>query len=74
MNIVQLNIFDCDKYIQRHDDVYEQIAALQIDQQIYISDIRVLRTSKFYVVAKNDDFEEPFKTVGACYEFVNRNL
>ena len=56
MSIVQLNMFDCDTNIQRNDYVYRQLEALQIDSTLQLGGIRVSRTEKFYVVAKEAEF------------------
>lgn len=71
---MQLNIFECEKSIQSTDYVYKQIIALQVNQKIYIHDLQIERTERFYVVSKGNEFEEPFQSASACYEFINGNL
>lgn len=76
MSIVQLSMFECDTNIQRNDYVYRQLEALQIDGTLRIGDIHVSRNEKFYVVAKEAEFEEVFNIykIQKCYEFINEKL
>ncbi|MNH44052.1 hypothetical protein D3C79_1061020 [compost metagenome] len=76
MSIVQLNMFDCDTNIQRNDYVYRQLEALQIDSTLQLGDMRVSRNERFYVVAKEAEFEEVFNLgkIQKCYEFINKKL
>ena len=58
MSIVQLNMFECDTNIRINDYVYQQLEALSIDGTLRFGDIRVCRNEKFFVVAKEAEFEE----------------
>lgn len=76
MSIIQLNMFDCDTNIQRNDYVYRQLEALRIDSTMHIGDICVSRNEKFYVVAKEAEYEEIFNLgkIQKCYEFINKKI
>ncbi|MFF5993683.1 hypothetical protein AAGS61_02860 [Lysinibacillus sp. KU-BSD001] len=74
MSIAQLNMFDYDIIIKKNDCIFRKINALQPGDSLYVEDIKIERTEKFYIVEKESDFEEVFRNVERCYEFVNRNL
>lgn len=73
MSVIQLNIFDCDEKIRQKDDVFQQMMELTPEHSLFVKDMQIERTEKFYVV-KNEDFEEIFHDVQGCYEFVNQHL
>ena len=73
MSVIQLNIFDCDEKIRQKDDVFLQLMELTPEHSMFVKDMQIERTEKFYVV-ENEDFEEIFHDVHGCYEFVNRYL
>lgn len=76
MSIVQLSMFDCEVNMRNNDYVYRQLEALQIGSNMRIGNIQVSRTEKFYVVAKEAEFEEVFNIfkLQKCYEFINEKL
>lgn len=74
MSVSQLDIFEYDNDIQCNDDVYRRLARLQVNQQVNIRGLQIERNDKFFIVSKNADFEEPFRTLESCYKFVNQNL
>lgn len=76
MSIVQLSMFDCELNMRHNDNVYQQLEALQIGSNMRIGNIQVSRTEKFYVVAKEAEFEEVFNIfkIRKCYEFINEKL
>lgn len=73
MSVIQLNIFDCDEKIRQKDDVFQQMMELTPEHSLFVKDMQIERTEKFYVV-ETSDFEEIFHDVAGCYEFVNRYL
>ncbi|MFJ7662978.1 hypothetical protein ACIQXW_11295 [Lysinibacillus sp. NPDC097162] len=72
MSIIQLNIFECDISIQRDDFIFLQLEELQIESQLFIGDLRISRTEKFYIVEREAEFEEVFRDIKCCYEFINQ--
>ena len=74
MWINQLNIFDCDTNIQRNDWIFQQLEVLEIERTLIVGELRISRTEKFYVVEKEAEFEEVFRKIERCYEFINGEL
>ncbi|MEY9975279.1 hypothetical protein [Lysinibacillus sp. RC79] len=72
--IQQLNIFDCDTSIQQNDWIFQRLEALQIERALHVGELQISRTERFYVVEKEAEFEEVFRDIERCYEFINRNL
>lgn len=70
----QLTIFDCSATIRQQDELYVRLHMLQIGEDFKASDILVTRTERFYIVAKEDEYEEIFRDVRSCYAFVNTQL
>lgn len=72
--IQQINIFDCDTSIQQNDWIFQRLEALQIESTLNVGALQISRTERFYVVEKEAEFEEVFREIEHCYEFINRNL
>ncbi|KOS60881.1 hypothetical protein FJQ98_20585 [Lysinibacillus agricola] len=72
--VQQLNIFDCDTNIQQNDWIFQRLEALQIERTLNVGELKISRTERFYVVEKEAEFEEVFRNIERCYEFINQNL